>query len=186
MFARNIRITRTAIAFALATGIAMGSSIPAFAAGGDTTATVTGGALTLTGALPGPFAGRSITGVAQTTTAALAAFSASDLRGSGAGWHVTAQATTFAGVSKTLAAGSLTLSAPTVAPATGTTSQAPTVAAGPYTIDNGAAVQIASAALNTGMGTYDFSATTLTLALPGNVFADTYASTITISEVTAP
>ena len=42
------------------------------------------------------------------------------------------------------------------------------------------------AATGTGMGTYLFAATTLTLALPADVYADAYASTITISVVSAP
>lgn len=167
----------------LALGVFAAMAPAAFAADG-TTATVTGGSLSITNPLAADFAGRSITGVAQTTTAALDAFSVSDLRGSGAGWHTTAQASTFTGVSHNLAAGSLSMSQPTVA-ANGTTSPNPTIGTGPYTIDNGA-VSFASAALDAGMGTYDFSATTLTLALPANVFADVYASTVTVSVLTAP
>jgi hypothetical protein len=178
----NIRKTLKSTGLALAVSALM---VPAAAFASDgTTATVTGGALSITNPLAADFAGRSITGVDQTTTAALDAFSVTDARGSGAGWHVTAQASTFTGVNHNLAAGSLLMSEPTVA-ANGTTSPDPTVATGPYTIDNGA-VQIASAALAEGMGTYDFSATTLTLALPANVFADAYASTVTISAVSAP
>ena len=178
-FTRRLAISTVAAGTLFATAFTPG----AFAADG-TTATVTGGALSITNPLVADFAGASITGVAQTTTAALDAFSASDLRGSGAGWHVTAQASTFTGVGKNLATGSLSMSQPTVA-SPDTTSADPTVAAGPYTIDNGA-VSIASAALNAGMGEYDFSATTLTLALPADVFADVYASTVTISAITAP
>ena len=178
-FTRRLAISTVAAGTLLATAFTPG----AFAAD-VTSATVTGGALEITEPLAADFAGRSITGVAQTTTAALDAFSASDLRGSGAGWHVTAQASTFTGVSHNLAVGSLSLSQPTVA-SPDTTSADPTIAAGPYTIDNGA-VSIASAALNEGMGEYDFSATTMTLALPADVFADAYASTVTISVVTAP
>ena len=178
-FTRRLAISTVAAGTLFATAFTPG----AFAAD-TTTATVTGGTLSITNPLAADFAGRSITGAAQTTTAALDTFSASDLRGSGAGWHVTAQASTFTGVSHNLAAGSLSMSQPTVA-SPDTTSADPTIAAGPYTIDSGA-VSIASAALNTGMGEYDFSATTLTLALPADVFADAYASTVTISVVTAP
>ena len=42
MFKSNVRLTRTAIAFALAAGIAMSGAIPAFADDG-TSATVTAG-----------------------------------------------------------------------------------------------------------------------------------------------
>ena len=167
----------------LALGVFAAMAPAAFAADG-TTATVIGGDLTITNPLAADFAGRSITGVDQTTTAALATFSVSDLTGSGVGWNVTAQASTFTGISHELAVGSLSMSQPTVA-SPNTTSPDPTVATGPYTIDNGA-IEFASAAVDEGMGTYDFSATTLTLALPADVYADAYASTVTISIVSAP
>jgi hypothetical protein len=151
--------------------------------GGDTSATVTGGSLSLTGAAPANFAGKSITGVDQTTTAALATFSVSDLTGSGSGWHVTVEASQFTG-DHDLAAGSLSMSQPTVA-SPDTTSPDPTVVTGPYIIDDGA-VSITSADTDEGMGTYNFGATTLTLALPADVFADDYASTLTVTIVSAP
>lgn len=153
-----------------------------------TTATVTGGSLTITNPAAGDFTA-SITGVDQTVDTSLATFSVSDLTGTGAGWNVTAEATQFdngdAVTPRTLGVGSLQLSAPT-ATADGTTSTGPAITAGPYTIDNGAAVKIASAAVNEGMGTYDFSATTLSLSLPDDVFADAYTSTVTLSAVSAP
>ena len=179
-FTRRLAISTVAAGTLLATAFTPG----AFAADG-TTATVTGGSLSITNPLAADFADRSITGVVQTTTAALDAFSVSDLTGSGAGWNVTAQASTFTGVSHNLVAGSLSMSQPTVA-SPDTTSADPTITAGPYTIDNGAAVSIASAALSSGMGEYDFSATTMTLSLPADVFADAYASTVTVSVITAP
>jgi len=160
---------------------------PAALASDGTQAVVTGGSLSITNPLAADFAGRTITGVAQTTTAALDAFSVSDLRGTGAGWHVISQATQFTGpVGHPLAVGSLSMTQWTVL-SPNTTSPDPTIVAGPYVIDNGP-VQLASAALDTGMGTYDFNGagSTLTLALPADVYAGTYASTVTISLVTAP
>jgi len=152
----------------------------------NTSATVTGGSLSITNPLAANFAGKSINGVDQTTTAALDAFSVSDLTGSGAGWHVTAQATNFDGGTHYLAAGSLSMSQPTVG-ANGTTSPDPSIVGlVPYILDSGSAVNVASAALDEGMGTYDFSATTLTLSLPADVYADAYESTVTISIVSGP
>jgi hypothetical protein len=177
-FTKRLAISTVAAGTLLATAFAPG----AFAADG-TSATVTGGSLSVTNAVADDFAGRSITGVAQTTTAPLGTFSVSDLTGSGAGWRVTAQATQFDGATD-LAVGSLSLSQPTVA-SPNTDSPDPTVAGGPYTIDNGA-VQVASAAVTNGMGVYDFAATTMTLSLPANVYADTYTSTVTISVVSGP
>lgn len=178
-FTRRLAISTVAAGTLFATAFTPG----AFASDG-TTATVTGGALDITNPAAADFEVRSITGVAQTTTAALEAFSVSDLRGSGAGWHVLAQASQFTTGTKTLAAGSLSTPALTVT-SPDTTSADPTMAAGPYVLDNGP-LQIASAALNAGMGEYDFSASSLTLALPADVFAGAYASTVTISVVTAP
>ena len=177
-FTRRLAISTVAAGTLFATAFTPG----AFA--DETTATVTGGSLSVTEPLVADFAVRSISGVAQTTTAALDTFSVSDLRGSGAGWHVTAEASQFTTGTKTLAAGSLSTPALTV-DSPDTASGDPTMAAGPYVLDNGA-LQIASAALNAGMGEYDFSASTLTLALPADVFAGAYASTVTISVVTAP
>ena len=148
------------------------------------TTCATAGPLSITPVPAGDFASRGVTGAAQTTTADLDAFSVSDPRGTGAGWYVTAHATRFTGAAlRQLATGSLSMSAPGVTPV-GTSS--PTVAAGPYTIDDGSPVSIAMAAAGAGMGTYFFAATTLTLALPADVFAGAYASTITISVVSAP
>lgn len=157
---------------------------PAAFASDGTQVVVTGGALSITNPAAANFPGVTLNGAAQSPTAALATFSVTDATGSGDGWHVTAQADQFTGVSHNLAAGSLSMSQPTVA-ANGTSSPDPTVASGPYTIDNGA-VEIASADVDEGMGTYDFGATTLTLSVPASAYADTYASTVTISVVTAP
>jgi hypothetical protein len=178
-FTKRLAITTVAVSTILAAAFTPG----AFASDG-TTATVTGGALSITNPLAADFAEKSITGVAQTTTAALATFSVSDVRGTGAGWHVTAEASQFTTGAKTLAVGSLSTPALTVA-SPGTTSADPTMATGPYVLDNGA-LTIASAALDAGMGTYDFIASTLTLALPADVYAGAYASTVTISVVTGP
>ena len=178
-FTKRLVISTVAASTILAAAFTPG----AFAADA-TTATVTGGALSITNPLVADFAVSSITGAAQTTTAALDTFSVSDVRGTGAGWHVLAQASQFTDGTRVLALGSLSTPALTVA-SPDTTSADPTMAAGSYVLDNGA-LQIASAALNAGMGTYNFSASTLTLALPADVFAGAYTSTVTISAVTAP
>jgi len=184
MFTRNVRLPRTVVAVALAAGLSIAGSLPAFA--DETTVVVTGGTLTMTTPLTGNFAGVTITGQDQVTTATTDAFSVSDLRGSGAGWHITAQATQLSDgaiTPKTLAAGSLTMSAPTV-DSPNTSSPDPT-GLGAYVIDNGAAT-IATAAIDAGMGTYDFSQTTMTLAIPADVKAASYTSTVTLSVVTGP
>ena len=57
----------------------------------------------------------------------------------------------------------------------------------------GTAVKVASAAANTGMGTYDFtpgntngSNTALQLTVPSYAYATTYHSTLTVSIVSGP
>ena len=75
---------------------------------------------------------------------------------------------------------------PTVA-ANGTSSGVPTIIAGPYTIDSGSAVKIASAAADNGMGVYNFTqGGTLTLSIPANAYAASYRSEVTVSAVSGP
>lgn len=157
---------------------------PAIAAD-ETTATVTGGTLTITNAVADDFVTMSVTGADQVTFAGLAAYTVSDLRGSGAGWHVTAQATQFDGGAHDLALGSLLMAAPTVS-SPDTTSPDPTVVTGNHVLDAVTAVSFSSAALDTGMGNYIYSASVLVLLLPADVYAGTYTSTLTVSVITAP
>jgi hypothetical protein len=153
-----------------------------------------GAELTITNPAVDGFPEVTLDGSAQTVGASLAAFTVDDSRGTGAGWHVTAQATQFAehdGTSyvaggKTLPTGSLRMPAPTVT-ANGTISPAPTIEPGaPWAIDVASAVKIASAAVDTGMGTYDFDAVTLSLTVPASAYARTYRSDVTVSVVTGP
>lgn len=187
------RITITAAAAAVAL-VAVGGS--ASAATSDVI--VSGGNLTMTAPTVGSFTGVTLGGTtAKTTTAALGAFSVDDATGTGSGWKVSAQGTQFKEIDingayvasgKTLPTGSLKLSAPTVT-ADGTTSAAPSITAGPYTLDAvaaGSAVKIASAAVDTGMGKYNFSATTMTLSVPVSAYAKTYRSDVTVTLATAP
>jgi hypothetical protein len=146
---------------------------------------ITGGSLTMTNPTVSNFEGVTLDGQATDTTADLDAFSVTDATGSGAGWHVTVQAGQFVGPNHSLATSSLTMSKPSVT-ANGTTSTAPSVTSGPYTIDVATPVQFTSAAVNTGMGEYDYGQTLLTLSLPANVFAETYTSTVTLDVNSAP
>ncbi len=164
---------------------------PALASPSDVV--VTAGSLGLTAPSVANFTGVTLDGAAETTTAAVGVFTVIDSTGSGSGWNVTVQAsqmaqhdgTGYVAGGRTLPAGGMSLSAPSVT-ADGTSSPTPTVSTGPYTIDGGSAVKIASAATGEGMGTYDFGASTITLAVPANAYAKTYRSDITVSLVSGP
>lgn len=195
MLSTRRRIARLATTLFATALFAFGTFGHAYAAD-DGSVVVQGGSLSITDPDVGAFALIQMDGDAiKTSTASLAAFSVTDARGSGAGWHVTVQATQFtewdgnayvASSPKTLHSGSLSLSQPTVTADADTGSAVPTVNAGPYVIDGGSAMTIASAALDQGMGRYDFGATTFTLSVKPDRYAKTYRSDVTISVVTAP
>lgn len=180
--------------------IAAGAAMPTAFAADTTDITLTGGELTITTPTVSDFAAVTLDGTAKSTTATLGTWSVTDARGTGLGWNVTTQATQFAewdstlnsGAGgyvtggKTLATGSLKMPVPSVV-ADGTLSALPTILAGPYTLDNGSAVKIASAALDAGMGKYDFTpGGSLTLTVPASAYARTYRSEVTVSVVAGP
>lgn len=195
---KNFRTRSAMIAVVAAAAVGVSAS-PALAATDATNVTVTGGVLSITNPVVANFTGVTLNGAAQTTTAAVDAFSVNDATGTGGGWNVTVQASQLAQYDSTLNAGaggyvtggrtlalnSLSLPASTVA-SPNTTSPDPSITAGPYLIDSASAVKVASAAANEGMGKYDFSAATLTLSLPASVYAANYRSDVTLSVVTGP
>ncbi len=160
----------------------------------DSTALI-GGNLNLSSITVSDFPNVMLSGSATNATTTMNPFTVTDARGTGAGWNVTVQATQFkeyvGGIyvngGKTLSLSSLSMASPTVAP-NGTSSPAPTILAGPYIIDSGSAVKIASAAVGNGMGAYDFTpgASDLTLNIPANAYATAYRSEVTVSVVSGP
>jgi len=175
--------------------------------GGPTSVTISAGSgLSISGAAPGTFAA-TLNGSDQTVASTLTSYSASDTRGTGAGWNVTLQATQFACTNgsgscpsggDTLPPGSLLMAPETVACNSGTDcsgrASAPTISIASNTaLDSGSAVKVASAAASKGMGTYNFTPGTLggggnalTLAVPSSAYAATYNSTLTVSIVSGP
>jgi hypothetical protein len=108
-----------------------------------------------------------------------------DARGSGAGWNLTISATNFSdGGGHTLAPGTLTSVASACragSTCTGATSSGITY---PLTI-GGTAAKFYNSALNTGLGKIDVTPT-IQVAVPGNAYAGTYTSTVTLAAVSGP
>jgi hypothetical protein len=175
--------TETPTVTPIPTSTRTNTPVPSDTSTSTATSTATTGSLPTINPQASDFTGVTLNGTNQTTIATLDSFVVSDLRGTGAGWHIMAQANQFTDVvGHPMALGSLKMSAPTVAgPGT-----LPVIATGPYTIDTGEPFQIARALPGTGMGVYTFSATTLTLSITSYAYAGTYASAVTISIVSSP
>lgn len=197
---RNLRVA--AIAALMFLALPVGSAL---AAGGNNTLMVTGGSLSVSGATPGNLTA-ALTGSDQQVYTTLSTYTAADTAGKGTGWHLTFQATQFActvsdagcpSAGDSLPVSSLLMPPPTVACASGTSCNGK---AGPPTIsittnsplDSGSAVSVSSAAVNKGMGTYNFTpgvigtAGNLQLTVPSSAYATTYHSTLTVSIVSGP
>lgn len=170
-------------------------AVPASAAD-ETNVIITGGSLSITNPTVADFSGVTLDGQAQSATATMDGFSATDARATGAGWNVTVGASQFAewdgtqyvASGHTLPASSLSMPQVSVAKGSGTSSALPSITTGPYTIDSGSSVEIASAAADgSGMGDYDFTqGGSLTLSVPASAYATTYRSTVTVSVATGP
>ncbi len=108
-----------------------------------------------------------------------------DARGNGAGWNLSISATSFSdGAGHTLSPGTVT----TVAQAchSGSSCSAATSSGISYPLTvSGTAAKFFNAALNTGMGKVDVTPT-VQVAIPGNAYAGTYTSTVTLAAATGP
>ncbi len=108
-----------------------------------------------------------------------------DARGNGAGWNLSISATSFSdGAGHTLNPGTVT----TVAQAchSGSSCSAATSSGISYPLTvSGTAAKFFNAALNTGMGKVDVTPT-VQVAIPGNAYAGTYTSTVTLAAATGP
>jgi hypothetical protein len=108
-----------------------------------------------------------------------------DARGSGAGWNLQISATTFAdGAGHTLAQGSVASVSQACKAGSTCTLATSTGISYPLTITTTAA-KLFSAALNTGLGKIDVTPT-IDIAIPGNAYAGTYTSTVTLAATTGP
>jgi hypothetical protein len=117
--------------------------------------------------------------------------SATDARGTGAGWNLTITSTTFNdGAGHTLATTASSMSGVTSSCVAGGTCTNPTNAityplAVPAGASAPAAVKLFNAAANTGMGRFTVTPT-IGVAIPGNSYAGTYTSTVTLAIVSGP
>jgi len=194
---------------ALLTGTAGAATCTTGACTMTGTATLTGGALNLTTPTALGWA-TTLTGASQQvvdTTAGDQSYTVNDATGSGAGWHVTVDATTFttggATPSNLLDTGTFSTNGSTGA-ATAAATTAPTQActtSGDCTVPTNAvtypeaittaataptATTIYSAATATGLGSVAISGVGWWLVLPGSTAAGTYTSTVDMNIVTAP
>jgi hypothetical protein len=163
--------------------LALTAATAAIAGNITATATVSGAAGVSLG-LPGnPSVSDTLDGTDQTVTYA-PVLSVVDARGSGGGWNMTISATSFSdGSGHSLAPGSIS----SVAQAchSGSACTAPTNAIGyPLTV-NGSAAKFFNATANTGLGKVDVTPS-VDVLVPGNAFAGTYTSTVTLAVATGP
>lgn len=108
-----------------------------------------------------------------------------DARGTGAGWKITVAATTFSdGHSHTLAAGTITSATQVCHTGSSCTAATNSITGYPLTL-TGTAASIFNAALGTGLGQLDITPT-FSVAVPGNAYAGTYTSTVTLAATTGP
>jgi hypothetical protein len=108
-----------------------------------------------------------------------------DARGGGAGWNLQISATAFSdGSGHSLAAGQV--SSVASACTAGSSCTAPTSSGITYPLTiSGTAGKFFNAALNTGLGKVNVTPT-IDIVLPGNAFAGTYTSTVTLAATTGP
>jgi len=107
-----------------------------------------------------------------------------DARGTGLGWNLTIAATTFSdGSGHTLAAGSVTAAAEACHGGS-TCTLATNAITYPLTLSTTAA-KFFNAAAGTGLGKVDVTPT-VGVSVPGNAFAGTYTSTVTLASAVGP
>ena len=107
-----------------------------------------------------------------------------DATGTGNGWNLTVSATNFVSGSHTLAPGTITAAAAVCK--AGNSCTAPTSSGITYPLTvSGTASKLFNAAANTGLGKIDVTPT-FAVSIPGNAYAGTYTSTVTLAAVSGP
>ena len=176
-------IAAVALAVASAASAATSASVTA-------TGTVTGAsALSLATAASQTFSD-TLDGTDQTASYTIP-LTVIDATGTGAGWNTTITSTLFTtSGSKTLASSASSITSVTSACVAGGTCTNPTNSLAysigvPAAATAPAAVKFFNAAANTGMGRFTITPT-IQVAIPGNSFAGSYTSTVTVAVVSGP
>jgi hypothetical protein len=166
--------------------VATALTTAAAALAGNLTATATvSGAAGISLNLPaGPLLTDTLDGSDQTVSYT-PALGVVDARGGGAGWNLQISATTFSdGATHTLAPGQV--SSVTSACHSGSTCTAASSVGITYPLTvSGTATKFFSSALSSGLGKVDVTPS-VDVLIPGNAYAGTYTSTVTLAATTGP
>jgi putative surface cell wall-binding protein len=164
--------------------VALVASTSAFAQNLTATATVSGTAGVSLNLPASPTISDLLDGTDQTVSYA-PVLGVVDARGSGTGWNLQISATSFSdGSGHSLAPGTVT--GVSTACHTGSTCTAATSSGITYPLTvTGTAAKFFNAASNTGLGKIDVTPT-VQVAIPGNAYAGTYTSTLTLAAATGP
>jgi hypothetical protein len=182
--------TRVAVA-AAAAAVAALAPAPAMADVVTSTGTLSGGALSLSSAATPTFSA-ALDGTDKAASFTLP-MTLTDATGLGDGWNVTLTSTQFStgGVTpRTLATNASTVTGSTAACVDGSTCTAPDNAIG-YPLNVPAAevapagVKLFNASVGKGMGKFTLTPT-VAVAVPANVYAGEYTSTLTVAGVSGP
>ena len=181
------RIKHFGLGISLATTLAVGAVVPAFADDVTGSVDITGGSLTMA-ATDAPALAATLTGASQTVSDTFD-IDVNDATGSGAGWSLSITSTTLSTGSQELSTSAASLSGVSVVCDTGACTDPTNSNAYPLTVPADAtapaAVEFFDADVNTGLG--DFTVTpTYEVSLPADAYAGTYNSTITITIATGP
>lgn len=165
------------------TALALVASTAALAANLTATGTVNGTAGISLNLPANPSFTNTLDGTDQTASFA-PVLGVVDARGSGAGWNLTVAATTFSdGAGHSLAAGTITGVSAACKAGSSCTAATNSISY-PLTI-SATAAKVFNAALNTGLGKVDVTPT-FSVSIPGNSYAGTYTSTVTLATATGP
>ena len=154
-----------------------------------TTATVTGaGSVSLAAGATASFSD-TLDGTDQTVTYQLP-LTVIDARGTGGGWNLTVTSTQFTAGAHTLSTGASSLTTLTSACNAGSTCTNPTNAITlpigvPAGVTAPTAVKFFNSATTTGMGAFTLTPT-ISVTIPGNAYAGSYASTVTVAVAAGP